>query len=339
MARIRTIKPDFWTDSLMVQLPHLTRLFYIALWNAADDHGFVRDEPERLAMELMPREDPLDVDAAIQALAAAGRLEWYVCEDGTSYYRVAKWEDHQRVDHPATSKVARDDSRKLAIPQEARRAVAEKYGCAPGKQREAACFYCGQAGQVYWFKLRDGRPSAWVVFPGLELDHLEAEAEGGQGEAHNLVLSCRRCNRGKGTRHWFDFLTSRAFANPREVSLAVAPERKGKERKGTVSSSSRDDGAFVLFWTSYPRKVGKGAALARWGRLTAADRTAAIEAVPRFAAAQNARPREDHRYCPHPATWLSERRWEDDPGEWTGSAPDAADAVKRQGLRRQEGAA
>ena len=110
----------------------------------------------------------------------------------------------------------------------------------------------------------------------------------------------------------------------------------GREGKGTGkgkdSPSSRDDGAFVSFWASYPRKVGKGAALARWGRLTAADRSAAIEAVPRFAAAQNARPREDHRYCPHPATWLSERRWEDDPGEWTGSAPDAADAVKRQEL-------
>jgi len=128
-------------------------------------------------------------------------------------------------------------------------------------------------------------------------------------------------------------LTDGSRRVPGELPDDSRNDPAGKEGKGTGKGkeypSSRDEGAFVSFWVSYPRKVGKGAALARWGRLTASDRAAAIEAVPRFAAAQNARPREDHRFCPHPATWLSERRWEDDPGEWTGSAPVSADAAKR----------
>lgn len=233
MPRIRTIKPEFWTDSLMVQLPHLTRLIYIALWNLADDHGYIRDEPERVAMEIMPREKPSDVDASLQLLAACGRLEWFVSEDGASYYRVAHWDDHQRVDHPAKSKVSREDSRKLAIPLSVRREVAVKYGCDPGETKPACCYYCGSEGSVHWFRLNNGLPSSWVVFPQLELDHLEAEAEGGENTNKNIVLACRSCNRSKGTAHWFDFFSSRALASPREPSGALALERKGKERKGS----------------------------------------------------------------------------------------------------------
>lgn len=241
MARIRSIKPDFWTDTLIVQLPHVTRLLYIALWNVADDHGYLLDEPERIAMEVMPREPAGIVDASVQLLAAAGRLEWFVDDDGRSYYRVAKWEDHQRVDHPAKSKIFRESSRKLAIPLSARRAVAEKYGCQPGEVKDAACFYCGAPGSVHWWKLADGRPSGWVVFPGLELDHLESEAAGGETSKENIVLACRACNRGKGKKHWLDFFSSQFFASPRETARSLAPEveGKGKERKGTKPSSPK----------------------------------------------------------------------------------------------------
>lgn len=233
MARIRTIKPEFWTDSLMVQLPHFTRLLYVALWNAADDHGYIRDEPERLAMELMPREPIGDVDAALQLLVACGRLEWLGSPEGESFYRVARWEDHQRVDHPGKSKLFREGSRKLAIPLDVRRGVAKKYGCPPGGSVASQCYYCGAPGSVHWFKLADGRPSSWVVFPELELDHLDPEAGGGENSCENIVLACRRCNRSKGTAHWLEFFTAKNLAKPREASRELAPDQgsgKGKEQ-------------------------------------------------------------------------------------------------------------
>ena len=229
MARIRTIKPDFWTDALMVQLPHFVRLFYISLWNAADDHGFLPAEIDRLAMELMPREKIAEVDKAFQLLEACDRIELFVSDCGETCYRIAKWSSHQKVDHPTKSKISRETSRKLSIPQAVRREVAIKYGCQPGKQKKADCYYCGVPGEVYWFSHSDGRPSGWVTFPGLEIEHLVAEHNGGETTNENLVLACRTCNRSKATKHWVDFMLSRSVANPREVSRKN-PLDQGKDQ-------------------------------------------------------------------------------------------------------------
>lgn len=237
MARIRTIKPEFWTDSLMVQLPHMTRLLFIALWSLADDHGAISDEPDRIAMQVMPREDPLTVDGHLQLLIACDRLETRFGEDGSSYLAIANWSEHQRIDRPSNSKIIREPSRKLAIPLESRRSLASKYGCKPGETKAAECFYCGAAGRIDWPRLYSGRPGSWVTFPGLEIDHLEPESSGGGGSAPNLVLACRTCNRRKGTTGWLDAFaalnSSPHLASPREPSREKALDQgSGKERKG-----------------------------------------------------------------------------------------------------------
>jgi len=45
MARIRTIKPEFWTDGDMFKLSRDARLFYIGLWNFCDDNGVIEHDP------------------------------------------------------------------------------------------------------------------------------------------------------------------------------------------------------------------------------------------------------------------------------------------------------
>lgn len=242
MARIRTIKPEFWTDSFMVHLPPLARLLYIALWTAADDHGYVKDEPERLAMEIMPKEDPVVVDGLIQFFIASGRLEQFVSPDGDVFLRIASWEKHQRIDKPTKSKLFVEGSRKLAIPQETRVRVAEKYKCPPGGSIKASCFYCGSEGEIVWHALYNGKPSRWVTFPGLELEHFIPESQGGSNSCDNIVLACRNCNRTKGTKDWIEALcskngieSSRIIEKPREYSTE---ERKGKEGKGKEGKGS-----------------------------------------------------------------------------------------------------
>lgn len=237
MARIRTIKPEFWTDSFMVQLPPLARLIYISLWTAADDHGLIPDEPERLAMEVMPREDGLVFDDWFQFFEASGRLE-RLYADGQSYYRIAKWESHQRVDKPGKSRISREGSRKIAIPLPVRRQVAEKYSCAPGESVDAECFYCGAPGQVHWHRLFSGRPSGWVTFPGLELDHANPEADGGETSIENIVLACRQCNRSKGKTGWIEFLC-RANSIPVPEFFAKAREDSGTEQ-GTGNREGKE---------------------------------------------------------------------------------------------------
>lgn len=260
MARIRSIKPEFWTDSFMVQLPPLARLIYIALWTAADDHGLIPDEPERLAMEVMPKEDGLVFDDWMQLFEASGRIDLFAAEDGSTFYRIAKWLNHQRVDKPSKSRIFREGSRKVAIPLETRRKVATKYGCQPGETVDAQCYYCGAFGQVHWHRLFGGRPSAWVTFPGLELDHLEAEVHGGSGAAGNVVLACRGCNRSKGSKQWIEHLCAvnsvpvgLILQSPREDSCTERnrEEEQGRGR-GTGTGTGRGTGSLRSPLSSAP---------------------------------------------------------------------------------------
>jgi hypothetical protein len=53
-VRIRSVKPDFWRDRLMAELPAEGRLFYIGLWMEADDAGWLRWQPDEIAADLYP---------------------------------------------------------------------------------------------------------------------------------------------------------------------------------------------------------------------------------------------------------------------------------------------
>ena len=321
MARIRTIKPEFWTDSFMVQLPAIARLIYIALWTAADDHGMIPDEPERLAMEVMPREDGLLFDDWFQFFEASGRIERLYAAGGT-YYRIAKWADHQRVDKPGRSRIAREDSRKFAIPLAVRRSVAEKYGCTPGGEAHADCYYCGAAGGVHWHKLASGRPSGWVTFPGLELDHVHAEGDGGAASPGNIVLACRRCNRSKGKTDWIEFLCRSndfaipaVLANPRESSCTeqgTGNRERNRERNGTsIAQASPTPDGFDRFWAAYPNKQGKQAARKAWDKKKLEPRADEFIAHVQMMMRDCQKWRDG--FIPEGSTYVNQGRWDDQP--------------------------
>jgi hypothetical protein len=50
--RIRQVKPAFWADSRLAELPERTRLFYIGLWMIADDAGWLRWDPVEVGRDL-----------------------------------------------------------------------------------------------------------------------------------------------------------------------------------------------------------------------------------------------------------------------------------------------
>ena len=68
---------------------------------------------------------------------------------------------------------------------------------------------------------------------------------------------------------------------------------------------------FEEFWTRYPRKIGKGAARPKYARaLRLATHEDIMEGLERFIVAQ---PWEGNiKFCPYPATWLFQERWEDE---------------------------
>lgn len=236
MARIRTIKPEFWTDSKIVQLPFEARLLFIGMWNFCDDDGYIANDPDQLQMQILPGDD---VDAAeLVDLLIAAELVDSVFTDDKDWLHIKSFLEHQRISHPTKSEVAPELSgKKQSVPAAERRLLAKKYGCEPGGRASCTCFYCGEPGSIWWPVTSKGKPGYWVGF-SLEIDHFTPEANGGETLSENFVLACRTCNRSKATGCGI----SRILRSIPEDSGALQPERKGKERKGislpTLSSEN-----------------------------------------------------------------------------------------------------
>jgi hypothetical protein len=101
MARIRSVKPEFWTDRpLARKLSRDARLFYIALWNFADEHARLGGDPYYLKGQIFPYDD--DVDAAViirflKELEAAGKVVRYEIDD-EPYLFLPRLDRHQRLE-------------------------------------------------------------------------------------------------------------------------------------------------------------------------------------------------------------------------------------------------
>lgn len=93
MARARNIKPGFFTNEKLVELPFATRLLFIGLWTEADREGRMEDKPKRIKMKLFPADD-IDVDAALQDLHASGFLLRYEVA-GEQFIQVLAFDKHQ----------------------------------------------------------------------------------------------------------------------------------------------------------------------------------------------------------------------------------------------------
>lgn len=100
MARIRSIKPEFWTDrSLARQLSMNARLFYIALWNFADEHGRVNGDALYLRGQIFPYDDvSIDfIEDLIRQLSDAGKAVCYE-DQGDPYLFLSRLDRHQRLE-------------------------------------------------------------------------------------------------------------------------------------------------------------------------------------------------------------------------------------------------
>ena len=79
------------------------------------------------------------------------------------------------------------------------------------------------------------------------------------------------------------------------------------------SSPGKPDDGFAEFWKSYPRKVGKGAALKAWGKIKSkADTLQAILKAIAWQCTSDQWTKDGGQFIPHPSTWLNEQRWLDE---------------------------
>lgn len=109
MARARNIKPGFFTNDVLAELPPLARLLFAGLWTLCDRSGRAEDRPKRIKAEVLAYDD-CDCDALLQMLHDKGFIRRYEA-GGTRLIQVLTWEKHQNphVKEAASSFPAPDE--------------------------------------------------------------------------------------------------------------------------------------------------------------------------------------------------------------------------------------
>lgn len=101
MARIRTIKPEFWTSEQVVECSIEARLLFIGIWNFCDDHGIHPANPRRIKMQIYPADeyDSESIRRMLSELSTNGLIHIYTIGN-KEFLQVTGWDKHQRIDKP-----------------------------------------------------------------------------------------------------------------------------------------------------------------------------------------------------------------------------------------------
>jgi len=100
MARIRTVKPQFWASEQVMECSPIARLLFIGLWNFCDDAGNHVDSPKTIKAEIFPGDDigSSDVRRLLDELSSNGLIVYYSHEN-KGFLHVTGWH-HQKIDKP-----------------------------------------------------------------------------------------------------------------------------------------------------------------------------------------------------------------------------------------------
>ncbi len=97
MARIRTIKPEFFTSEDIVSMSPLARLFYVSLWCEADREGRFEWKPKTFKLRYLPG-DICDMDTLSSELIDAGLIVLYQVE-GKTFAEIPTFTKHQVINN------------------------------------------------------------------------------------------------------------------------------------------------------------------------------------------------------------------------------------------------
>lgn len=100
------------------------------------------------------------------------------------------------------------------------------------------------------------------------------------------------------------------FGNHLATQVSIGKLSIGKVRKEKVKEDGEDIDA--RFWGIYPDKIAKAKARESWEKLPQEDREKAVIAIKIQVESNHFRGKDGQDYIPHPATWLNQKRWEDE---------------------------
>lgn len=234
MARIRSIKPEFWSNEQVMSCSPLSRLLFIGLWNFCDDSGVHPLKPISIKALVFPGDDidSASIRRALDELYQNDLISLY-SSGGKEYLQVTGWH-HQRIDKP---------TRKYPV-------------------------------------LADGIPLETVTYNEKLRESYES--------------------------------TPRVIKEPSTTELELELDKEIKQDQKTCPKPKVLDG-FDEFWKVYPRKEAKATAKKAWAKIKPEDGL-----LDRITSAVSAKAstfdwtKEGGKYIPLPASWLNQRRWEDE---------------------------
>lgn len=178
MPRSRNIKPGFFKNEDLIDLPFETRLLFIGLWTMADREGRLEDRPKKIKIELFPC-DNLDIDDMLNQLGQSGFILRYSI-DGNKYISIINFQKHQNPHYkevpseiPPPHKQKNNEYIAVPLTEKERQAILERDGY--------RCLSCGAT-------------------EDLTIDHIIPRSKGGSSEPVNLQTLCRSCNTSKSNR-------------------------------------------------------------------------------------------------------------------------------------------
>lgn len=256
MARIRTIKPDFWEDETIASLTRDARLLFIATFNMADDEGLLRWSPSYVKAQAFIYDEDVTVEFTeqlMEELTEAGLI--YAYTGGKTNQRlgmIVNFRKHQKVNRPQPSK--------LPAPSLQNAGVRQMYA----HRDDWTCHLC--KGVVNETPQKDERFN-------LSLDHLDPRSDGGDDYPSNVRLAHLSCNKSRknapltiegepDTEDVVNDSVNRSVSGSRPEGEGEQGTGKGKEK--TPSSPARKRAATRLphDWTptdrheEYARKNG-----------------------------------------------------------------------------------
>jgi hypothetical protein len=103
MARSRNIKPAFFKNEDLAELPFQDRLLFIGLWGLADREGRLENRVKRIKAEVFPYDD-VDVEQGLNNLVQMKFIVIYKVHD-SSYIQISNWDKHQNPHHKEVESV------------------------------------------------------------------------------------------------------------------------------------------------------------------------------------------------------------------------------------------
>lgn len=207
MARARNIKPGFFKNEVLAEMPAEIRLLFIGLWTLADREGRLEDRPKRIKAELFAF-DSFDVDSMLGRLQTDDFLTRYEIE-GKKFIQITNFVKHQDPHYrEKASEIPPPPGKENAIvatgvtrTQRARILERDNYTCQECGSQEHLC-----------------------------IDHVLPVSRGGDSSDENLQVLCLSCNTKKGNK-----LSGEAM-NTTKPRAAVLPKFEGRVELGSTSS-------------------------------------------------------------------------------------------------------